>query len=366
MERKVRFLLIFLIGIILASLFVILQTYNSKQAATTESNNLKQENSALLNQLQKITQDNKLFQDKLSVLNGELDRVSKEKEELKKQYELTDKARGELLEKLKTQPAQPKMVAQPAQALPRTDDAYWAGVLKEKTELELQLQDIRNEFKAIQTSYEQLQKDSRKLAQSQQLVDTLAADLVKEKNDKIQIQDTLKLLKGENIMLKKQLKSITSRKMSLDQNLRELQKSNVSLQNKVNEMESLLNEKATYIENLTKQVEIAGERVSAPAAASQENKSSVELPPIVVRPDATATAQKSAQIEGRVLSINKENNFVIIDLGGDSGIKLGDTFRAYRDNKPIAILEAIQVRPNITACDIKEEVTPVGVGDTIK
>ena len=56
---------------------------------------------------------------------------------------------------------------------------------------------------------------------------------------------------------------------------------------------------------------------------------------------------------------------MVIDLGQDSGIKLGDTFKVYREDKTVATLEVIQARQSISACDIKEEIRPIEVGDIV-
>jgi hypothetical protein len=57
---------------------------------------------------------------------------------------------------------------------------------------------------------------------------------------------------------------------------------------------------------------------------------------------------------------------VIIDIGEEVGIKIGQTFQVLRDNNAIGIIEVIQVRRDIAACDIKKENIPFNVGDEIK
>ena len=57
---------------------------------------------------------------------------------------------------------------------------------------------------------------------------------------------------------------------------------------------------------------------------------------------------------------------MVIDLGKDSGIKLGDTFKVYREDKTVATLEVIQARQSISACDIKEEITAIKAGDIVR
>lgn len=69
---------------------------------------------------------------------------------------------------------------------------------------------------------------------------------------------------------------------------------------------------------------------------------------------------------GRIVSVNEENNFVIVDVGEEAGVGLGDALSVYRDSKYVAQLEVIQVRKDIAAADIKNQWTQVQVGDTIR
>ncbi len=98
------------------------------------------------------------------------------------------------------------------------------------------------------------------------------------------------------------------------------------------------------------------------------------MPPIVIRPqiqaqaDISAPQEKSAPVKqsGTILELNKEQNFAIIDLGEDAGIKVGDTLKVYKQDKVTGTIEVIQVRQGISACDIKEEIEAIGIGDIVK
>jgi len=76
--------------------------------------------------------------------------------------------------------------------------------------------------------------------------------------------------------------------------------------------------------------------------------------------------QVTAKEEFKVIAINRENGFVIIDAGTENGISQGSVLHVYRDAKPIATLEAIQLRADITACDIKQEIAAIAAGDIVK
>jgi hypothetical protein len=104
------------------------------------------------------------------------------------------------------------------------------------------------------------------------------------------------------------------------------------------------------------------------AGISADESKPIELPPIVVRSGATPAKASTgmSSLTGKVVSLNDANNFVIIDLGEDNGVKVGDNFKIYRDNKQVASIEVIQTRKDISAADIKQKSQKIQVGDLVK
>ena len=82
---------------------------------------------------------------------------------------------------------------------------------------------------------------------------------------------------------------------------------------------------------------------------SNKTSASVELPPIVVNSD---TSVKS--LRGEVLAVNKNDNFVIIDLGAGSGVKPGLKFNVLQSGNAIGVIEIVETRSEISAANIKE------------
>jgi len=306
---------------------------------------------------------------------------------LDKKYEQANKAREELVEKLKTQMHQPRVASQETQQsfTPQTNDAYWAGILKAKTDLEFQLNNVRVDLKKLQIDNEQLQREksafelelnnlsrerddlSRQLDYNKKLLDSVAQELVREKNDKTQIQDSYKLIRNENSVLSRQISSLNTRKTDLERKLQEIQEEKSGLERRASEMESMLTERLSQINNLKERIENAKSGVKD--AVKAEKKDAVELPAIVVKPKTPAPQNQDdtgSSLIGRIMAVNKDNNFVIIDLGEEAGTKVGDSFRVYRNDKPIANIEAIQVRRNISACDIKKQGSAIKIGDTVR
>ena len=114
------------------------------------------------------------------------------------------------------------------------------------------------------------------------------------------------------------------------------------------------------------------DRSFKPVKAGSQAGNEVELPPIVVSnqgpalavfPDSEAT---KPGFEGKIISVNEDNHFVIVDIGQKRGLRAGDTLGVYRGSDYVARLEVLQVRPDIAAADLKEQWSKVKVGDTVR
>ena len=392
MEQKIKFILIGFLGLILMLGFFLAQTVSSKSQVLRERDDLQKENESLSGKAAKLENELRDNVRKIDELGKDLDKAKSEKDDLQDKYNLAKQAQDDLMRKIKSQSAELQATAnvkpQEEENVPQNTDTYWAQVLKEKTELQLQLGNLRTELKSAQVNSEQLQreKDSlgldinslkhekddlkRQLDYNQKLVDSITQELVRERNDKNQIHDSFKMIKNENAALSRQLKALNERKAGLEKKLALLQEDRSSLEHKFSEMDTMLRDKVSQISDLTTQLDNIRKGTNEDNAQTQNKRESVELPAIVVRPQSEAQIPASdnakEQQTAKVLAVNKDSNFVIIDLGQDRGIKAGDTFQVYRNDKAIASIEVIQVRKTIAACDIKREITPVKIGDAVK
>ncbi len=392
MEQKTKIIILGLVAILIVSLFVTLQTFSSKQTVEKERDQLRKENMALSRKADEAMGETRRLADKLNSFNTDLSRVNQEKEELEKKFQIINKERQDLADQLTAAKSQ-RQIMQASSAIssmPASEDAYWASLVKAKTDLEFQLENLRVEFKNAQAKNGALMREKanmelevtnlsreaselrRQLSYNQKLMDSIAQELVREKNDKFAIEGSVKEIKSDNTLLRRQLKAINNRKDNLEEKLVSMQQQNQSLNRRIDEMQNILQDRNTQIEGLKTKVEnmVAG----LPPSGGMKKDVPVELPPITVRPQPEKAAQKQTMpspamlsVAGKIVAINRENNFVVIDLGDDAGIKLGDTFQAYnREGVPIASLEVIQTRKNISACDIKNESATLAVGDTIR
>lgn len=383
MEQRTKFIIIALVGLALVFLVLYMGALGSKQSIERERDDLKKENTALSGQVAKFQDSIRGYERDIESKNRQLADISREAGELQRKYDLANKAKEELIEKLKSHQERPSPATSVSQELPTGTDAYWAGILKQKTDLEMQLDSMRSELKSTIINNEQLQRDKtgldldiknlkhetedlkRQIDYNKKLMDSLAQELVREKNDKMLIQDSFKSIKNENELLTRQLKSLNNRKVNLERKLQDFNEEKSALQRRIDELETMFKEKLTQAGNLSDQLDAVH---SGAVKAESVKKESVVLPAIVVKPSSAASedAVDSMGLEGKVLAINRENNFVIIDLGENHDIKIGDTLRIYHGENAVADITVIQPRSGISACDIKKEIEPINIGDPVR
>ena len=417
MEQKTKFIIIGLIGFSAVCLFLFLQAISSQQLLTRERNDLKSENTTLTNKMNQLEHELNSNKDKIDSLLVERNRAVGDLGDLQKKFEVASQERVGLIEKLKSlsqsqsQRQQPEVVKQ--EIVLQNTDAYWGAILKEKTDLELQLTSIRSGLRNLQISNESLQRDknalelelnslrnekqdllrqldyNQKLAESkldynqkladskldysQKLLDSISQEVVRERNDKVKIQDSFKTIKNENVILIRQLKSLNSHKSALDRKLADLQLGKDTVGKRLSEMETMLTERISQISSLKDELDAI--KSGKPSGVLEGKlKDSVDLPAIVVRSlSAASAAPKESPLtadmpvfSSKILAVNPDNNFVVIDLGTSSGIRQGDAFSVYREGKVIGSISVIQARDNISACDIKSMSVPFKIGDNIK
>jgi predicted nucleic acid-binding Zn-ribbon protein len=387
MEQKIKYIIAGLVGLCVICLFLFLQAFNQQQRLLRESNDLKAENSSLQSKANKLESDLKSTQNNLSSLQDERDRKNEELNELQRKFETAARARDELAEALKqknrVQVTVPVVQAAQRESVPANTDAYWGSVLQAKTDLEMQMSSIQSELRKLQISNDSLQRAKsvleldinslrndkkdllRQLDYTQKLLDSMSQEVVRERNDKVAIQDNLKIIRAENNVLSRQLKSLVARKEALDKKVQSLQEDKNTAEKRLSEMESMLGDRISKIDSLKNELN------AITSGTGQDwgkvAKASVELPAIVVR-STPAAGQEQAQINessGKILAVNLESNFVVIDLGSSAGVKVGNVFGVYRDARSVGSIEVIQVRPNIAACDIKRSSTALKIGDRV-
>ncbi len=269
----------------------------------------------------------------------------------------------------------------------KTNEDYWAGIMRAKTALQMELDQIKKDLVAAQMKVADFQKTNsdleieigrlknekdeivRKIKYGEDLADNLSVELARSRNDQKAVQDRADKVSQENQGLRSEIKQLTTTKVSLEKSISRLTEEKEVTARKLVETESIIQSRIDEIWRMKKDID---NRISLPGT---KGSADVELPPIVVnssgaRPaimaGAMAAEQGSAKKAGSVVSVNVDNNFVITNLGERAGVKLGDQFRVYRGGSQIGLVQVIQVRQDISAADIKQKTAAFKPGDTVK
>lgn len=115
-------------------------------------------------------------------------------------------------------------------------------------------------------------------------------------------------------------------------------------QRRVQELESQLASAAGRTQELDALTLKLQERVSQLESGSPQ----IELGKIVVSPTGST---KSPKEEGRVLTVDAENQFVIVNLGQKDGISEGSTLSIFRDQEYVGDIKVTRVQPDMSAAD---------------
>ena len=272
------------------------------------------------------------------------------------------------------------------------NDQYWAAVLKEKAALEVEVENVKQELIHNQIELVDIKKQNsdlqlelsnlknqkqaidRDIKHGQDLADNLSLELARAKNDRKFSEERINNLSKENSTLRDQIKNLTSTKIALEKSIVKLQDDKKDTEKRLIKTEGVIQDRIDEIWKIKEDLSKSFKTTSKNSKANE-----IELPPIVVSSgddsfaadDADADSPgnargRNAVVEGNVVSINDENNFVIFDFGEKSGIKIGDPLSVYRGSDYVAGLEIIQVRKDIAAADIKNKTSPIQVGDVVR
>jgi peptidoglycan hydrolase CwlO-like protein len=214
------------------------------------------------------------------------------------------------------------------------------GLQKEKAKnlaLQAELEDVKTKQKAAEAKLEESQRlvanlESR-VEEARRQVDSLSEELQAERVAK---QEVLAQI-GE---VKAQLEEQRDLRDELEKKFTQAQQGIEKLQAELQELQAKKDELETKLKGLEE----------------AKQAKDVELGKIVVSPEAgqaqgaaVAPGAKPVSVEGKVLVINKEYNFLVINLGKKDGIVVGDEFAVYHENRYIGDAKAEKVHDSMSA-----------------
>lgn len=224
--------------------------------------------------------------------------------------------------------------------------------------LQEQLEDIKARQRITEAKLEESQKTvtllESELERTKAQINTLTDDLNKEKSAKEELLSQFGQLKGD-LEQQKTLRADLEAKLSqaqeemkkIREQLKDLSSYKTTLENKIKKMETGQAAGAEGVE--------LGKIVVSPETETLGGVKKATLKKI----EKKASAKKS---EGKVLVVNKEYNFAVINLGSNDGVKIGDEFSVYRDNRYLGDLQVEKVHDSMAAAgfatpDLKDKIS---------
>lgn len=389
MDKTLRSILWVLVGLVVLSSFSTAWFFLSKEKLYNEYTNLEElfkatmdklnteltlaarEKTELKSKLQAIEERFNALEASHSVLKSEREEVVSERDSLKKELASVKKGRAFLEKRLKEMES----------------DIFTASLLKQKVELEVEIERLRSEANPKDKEISKLKAESmdkdlslaklredkvlieQKLRNAEQVGQILSRDLLKEKDsykedkaasEKIAMENNAfrsRIAEFEGIA--KEYNSLLAEKENMKTNIARLE-SDIEYKNR--EIDKI---KIALQENAARPKEVRAEAYHSPEE--------VDLPPIVAQKTAKLTTPsmervgENAELKGRIVTINKEHNFVVIDIGRQDGVGIGNKFNVYRGTAFLGSIEIIQARDRIAAADIKDltEGMSIEINDTV-
>ncbi|PIP20182.1 MAG: hypothetical protein COX40_06180 [Candidatus Omnitrophica bacterium CG23_combo_of_CG06-09_8_20_14_all_40_11] len=242
---------------------------------------------------------------------------------------------------------------------------------KEKTKnlsLQEELHSLKIKHNVVEIKLEEYKKTisqlELKLKDAQTSIDTLMGTLEQETKAKQEALDQVQQLKTD-------LQQQKGLRVDLETKLQQAQKDAEKTQAQLKEIES----QKTELEAKIKELEV---QVQQPQTQQQTQAQGVELGTIVVGPEGSSVPGQAASsvstkqpkekavalsLEGKVLVVNKDYNFVVINLGSEDGVNSGDIFALYHNNKYIGDIKVEKIHESMSAADFTSASTKDAVSE---
>ena len=371
--NKSKIIPIILLIIILGVGFVAFTFYTEKenltitnQKLTEEKTSLVEENSSLQYKFNKIEKEKAVIESRLSTIDDELSKAESEMESWKSKWSLVSKERDNLAERVK-RASVPEIKFEERTDAGTLSEDYWADFVQSKASLEAKLDilsktifegkneiaQLSRENKELSIQIDQATKEKERFLEEikfkERTLRIVSMDLVTERERRGSAVDEVRKLRKENVNLKRELIMDNKDLTKLQEALKEVVVKKGELEDKITDADNILKEKAMAFEELQEQLEEAiggGKKVISGESAS------IELPPIVVK----SSAPGLKELRGEIIAVNREEKFVVIDIGESSGLKPGVLLKIMRGGKEVGTAEVIETRKEISAADIKKVV----------
>ena len=404
MDKGMRKILIILGVFCLISLISAVRFFQMERATHQRYLKAKAENVELDEKVSLLGRERSKLVRRLETVSKELKEISREEKKLREKY-------SSLLNEKEKLSMQVGMLTREKEGLDKKisemeSEGFLGSLLKEKTTLEVKVKNLEKKLKKVSSLKQELEVVTKaksaleeQLAREKEVSEYLSKDFLKEKQERLtvtsrldeiekekkELEITLDRAKGERASLEKELVRLLDKardeRTSLEKELAMLRRELETSEQEREELTTQIVDMERILEERLAEVNLVRSRLKEVIRKSRpKREETVELPPIVVRaktPSSPTPTQpqkivvpqvtQTEELTGKIMTINEEHNFVVIDLGSNDGLEVGIVFDVYRDNKEIARIRVVETREQIAVADVisVESRTKIRPGDTI-
>lgn len=216
-----------------------------------------------------------------------------------------------------------------------------------QVELDNTLAKYRKAEAELEASKKEILSFNLQLKEAKSKIDALNSELQQEKTAKSeavakidQLELDLEQQRSLRLDLEKKLTQVQEDARKTQTYIKELEAKKTELESKIKDLET----KAQGVE--------LGKIVVSPETATFSETTTGLVQPISEKQEENT---RVGGRQGKVLVLNKEYNFVVINLGNKDGIDLGDVFSVYHNNEYIGDIEVEKIHDTMAAAGFVTE-----------
>jgi len=221
----------------------------------------------------------------------------------------------------------------------------------------LALNKEKTEKAALQNELAQVMKEKKNLSDQLAELELIKGDLER----KVSELETKANMLSENYEKEKSQNDVIKSKLSKKEE--ELNGIKVKLETAIGEkkrLQEILDEEKTKYSQLKEHVDklVDVKDVLEDKVRNIINKQGIELERIVVKTEGS--------LEGKVLVVNRDFNFIVVDIGSKDDIELNDVLTVFKNGKYVGEAQVEKVYDTMSAATISKETKPgsIAVGDS--
>lgn len=199
------------------------------------------------------------------------------------------------------------------------------------------------------------EKTARQEASSK--LEQTMADLEQQKAKREDLENKLNQSQDDSKKIKEQIKVIEQQKAELEAKIKSLEPASTVELGKV-----VVNNETNAIDAKAKAKAEAKMKANVPAQQKHPALSDGPVRASAQKPAKVEKKEKVPQVkslEGKIVVVNKENNFVVLNLGSKDGVSVGDEFSVSRAGKTIGEVKVEKVHESMSAAGFTAELKDI-------